>query len=90
MKGPANPHEFGARDMSAKSKDARGVCVTDNLGVLLQDTPIIGPTLATKRELEPASLSALLQDGLYVALPSPDTGVEEVLPHEFPRINSYI
>ena len=64
--------------MSAKSKDGMVQCsvhvyVTDNLDILLQDPPTLSPVLATKHELEPASSSARLQDGPYVALPSPDT-----------------
>ena len=60
-------------DMSAKSMDARvqhavHVYVIENLGILLKDPPTLGPALATKHELDPAS-------GPYVALPSPDTGV---------------
>ena len=81
--GQQNLHEYHTTDVSATPKDVGVQClvyvyVTDNLGILSPDPPTVGPTLATKHEIEPAFSSALLQGGLYVALPSPDTEDVEV------------
>mgnify|MGYP003461720666 CR=1 FL=1 len=81
--GQQNPHEYDATDVSTTPKDVGVqrlvyVYVTDNSGILSQDPPTVGPTLATKHEIEQAFSSTLLQDGLYVALPSPDTEDVEV------------